>query len=183
MREKLEKLLELLAVNYVLSPYETMPWSHYDETKGITCSAEVRMGPDYEDVEAEIQFFYDDKEDEEGSDGTGENAGPAKSPIIGGRQQILWMRGTPVTDDLWAPKILRVQGKSYVNEFHGWEDKGCEFFRNCVQALQMGEIPDIDEMVESTMRDDSWGGGRGKRGRVGKKSPKIKPAQLLGMKK
>ena len=35
MRVELEEMLEKLGVNYVLSPYETMPWVHYDEKKGI----------------------------------------------------------------------------------------------------------------------------------------------------
>ena len=188
MREKLDKFLGKLAVSYVLSPYETMPWSHYDEEKGITCSAEVRMGPDNEDVEAEIQFLYDeqpeeeDEEDKSSSSGEEDDKKPFKNPIINGREQILWMRAMPALEDQWSPKMLRIKGKDYVNEFHGWEEKGCEFFSSCVQAIQMGELPDVDEMIEDKMKDDSWGGG-GRRGRVGKKSPKIKPAQLLGMKK
>ncbi len=186
MREKLDKFLEKLAVNYVLSPYETMPWSYYDEDRGITCSAEVRMGPDYEDIEAEIQFLYDDPPEEEDENaGDSDNTGQApahKTIIIDGREQILWMRAEPAMEDVWTPKLLRIKGKNYVNEFHEWEEKGCEFFCSCVQSIQMHEIPDIDQLIDDKMKDDSWGGG-GRRGKIGKKSPKIKPAQLLGMKK
>ena len=170
MREKLDTLLQKLGVSYVLSPYETMPWSHYDEEQGLTCSAEVRMSPAGDDIESEIQFFQDETEDDE------------ETGSAGGREQILWMRCEPSGQDEWAVKQLRVKGKDYVNEFGGWEEKGCELFRSCIEALQMGEIPDIEELVENTMRDDSFGGG-GRRGKVGRKSPKIKPAQLMGMKK
>lgn len=180
MRLELEKLLQNLGVSYVLSPYETQPWLVYDEGKGLTCSAEVRMGPSGEDLEAEIQFLHDEKEESE----EGETDGDSGSAIISpdGRQQILWMRAQPVTDNKWTVKLLRIKDKDYVNEFHEWEEKGCEFFLSCVEALQMGEIPDIDILIEDKMKDDSmWGGGR--RGKIGRKSPKVKPASLLGMKK
>ena len=76
MRFELKKLMEKLGVNRVLAPYETQPWFHYDSTKGITCSAEVRMGPGNEDIEAEIQFLKD-----EGSEGGQE--GPKGSRSAG----------------------------------------------------------------------------------------------------
>lgn len=46
----------------------------------------------------------------------------------------------------------------------------------------MNEIPDIDMLIEDKMKDDSFGGG-GRRGKIGRKSPKVKPAALMGMKK
>ncbi len=183
MRVPLNKLMENLGVSYVLSPYETRPWLVYNEERGITCSAEVRMGPTSEDVEGEIQFLHDEvDEDSEESGDSGEEG--EEGPIISadGREQILWMRCQPIIEDQWTVKLLRIKGKDYVNEFHDWEAKGCEFFLSCVEALQMGELPDIDTLIEDKMRDDSmWGGGR--RGKIGRKSPKIKPASLLGMKK
>jgi hypothetical protein len=44
----------------------------------------------------------------------------------------------------------------------------------------MGELPDIDALISQHLVDDSLYGGGG-RGRVGRKSPKVKPGQLLGM--
>lgn len=175
MRIELEKLLEKLGVNYVLSPYETMPWFYYDETQATTCSAEIRMGPAGDDIEAEIQLLKDEEEDDTG-DGDGETTSS------GGREQILWMRATPSGPDQWGPKQLRIKDHDYVNEFNGWEGKGCDFFRACVESLQMEEIPDFDDMIEEHMKDDSFYGG-GRRGRIGRKSPNVKPGQLLGMKK
>jgi len=72
--------------------------------------------------------------------------------------------------------------KSYVNEFHDWEGKGCDLFRATIESLQMGEIPDFDNLIDENMQEDSLYGG-GRRGRIGRKSPNIKPGQLLGMKK
>ncbi len=180
MRLELVKLLEKLGVAHTLSPYETHPWLVYDEAKGVTCSAEVRMGPGGDDIEAEIQLLHDEKDDDEETGDSEEEDG--KTILPGGREQILWMRCEPVITDQWTVKLLRIKDKDYVNEFHDWEGKGCEFFLSCVESLQMGEIPDIDELVEDKMKDDSmWGGGS--RGRIGRKSPKVKPGALMGMKK
>lgn len=164
MRLTLKKLLENLGVDRVLMPYETQPWVHYDAAKAMTCSAEVRIGPGAEDLEAEIQFLKD-----EGSDAS--NAG-----ALG---QIMHMRAIPHNDGMWEAQHLRVKGKDYTNEIHEWDLKGCNFFRAVIGALLMGVVPDIDELIEKELSDDDgWGGGRGK---VGRKAPKIKPAQLMGL--
>lgn len=166
MRIELKKLLENLGVGHVLSPYETRPWFHYDTEKGLTCSAEVRMGPGSEDLEAEIQFLKDS-----GEEGHAGAAG-----------QIMRMRAVPHNDNKWSPQYLFVKGKDYTNEIYDWENKGCNFFRAVVEALQMGVTPDIDDLIEKELSDDDGFGGGG-RGRIGRKSPKIKPAALMGMNK
>lgn len=168
MRLPLHKILEKLGVGYILSPYETCPWVMYDDAKKITCSAEVRMGNDGLDLEAELQFLYDEDE-------TGDSSG------FGRREQILWMRIEPFASE-WSPKLLRIKGKDYVNAFHDWEGKGCDFFLTCVESIKMNVLPNIDALVEEKMQDDEGGGG-GRRGRVGRKAPKINPSQLMGMKK
>ncbi|MGB4108130.1 MAG: hypothetical protein WBK55_10110 [Alphaproteobacteria bacterium] len=165
MRYELKNLMEKLGVNRVLSPYETQPWLHYDTARGIACSAEVRMGPDSEDIEAEIQML----KDAPGEDGKT-------------TEQIMLMKILPGGDKLWMPTDLRVRSESYVNKIYDWEGKGCNFFRACIQAIQMSDLPDIDALIEQELGDDDdWGGG--KRGKIGRKAPKIKPAQLLGIKR
>jgi hypothetical protein len=190
MRTDLKTLLEKLGVNHVLSPYETHPWFFYDEGRGLTCSAEVRMGPSGDDVEAEIQFLYDEgrepEETETATEGetSSETGGATTSPkmkiIPGVPFQILRMRAIPI-EGFWSPKELRVKGEDYKNKIYDWEGKGCNFFRACVEALAMSEIPNIDELIDRELDDDDGFGG--KKGRIGRKAPKIKPAQLLGMKK
>ena len=165
MRTPLKDLLQKLGVNRVLSAYETNPWMHYDEDQGITCSAEVRMGPSCTDLEAEIQFLYDDPE-----------AAHKSNP-----QQIMVMRAVPTMGDLWAPKTMHVQGNHLSETLGGWEEKGCNFFLACVQALQMGELPNIEELVKKELPDDD--DAKGGRGRIGRKSPKVNSSALLGMKK
>lgn len=180
MRVPLEKLMEKLGVDRTLSPYETQPWFHYEDERGITCSAEVRMGPGGDDVEAEIQFLYDDGAGQPPPNEAGSGDGNAGTQ--GGPQQIMRMRAVPVSSGEWSPTDLKVKGESFVNKIYNWEEKGCDFFRACIQSIQMGDLPNVDELVAQELSDDGGGGG-GKSGRIGRKSPKIKPAQLLGVKK
>lgn len=166
MRLEIKKILEKLGVHKPLLAYETHPWFHYDEEKGITCSAEVRMGPGAQDAEAEIQFLYDEPEEHDKTN----------------PEQIMLMRIKPVTEYLWSPHFLKIRGEDYVNKIGKWEEKACELFKSCIQSLQMGELPNIDELIEKEMADDSDGRG-GRRGRIGRKSPKVKPQALMGIKK
>lgn len=188
MRVELQELLDALGVDRILSPYETQPWYHYDAEQGITCSAEVRMGPDSDDLEAEIQFVYDEPqeeiietEEEEDSKSGSSSGGEPETRMIT-YKQIMLMRALPVRDDLWSPRMLFVKGKDFTNAFGDWDKKSCEFFKACIGALLMSEIPDVDELIEKELSDsDRWGGGRS--GRIGRKSPNVKPGALLGMKK
>jgi hypothetical protein len=163
MRLTLHELMEKLGVDRELSPYETFPWSASDPD-GRTCSAEVRMNPDGDEVEAEIQMLLDDPE-------------PGKSPV----EQVLWLKATPHVQTKWAVGQLRIRAENWENKVYNWEEKCCNFFRAVAAALALGNIPDIDELIEREMRakerfGDQRGGGAGK-------SPKIRPAQLLDMKK
>lgn len=207
MRIALKELMEKLSVGYELSPYETCPWMYYDEEKQITCSAEVRMGPGASDIEAEVQFLMDDdapyEEEDEGEEETGRTGsiaaglalGPGeeieeeksakKAPEFptlkpGMQQQILYMQILPSTGE-WKPEKLRIKGKNYVNEVGDWEGRGCEVFTACVQSIMMDELPDIDKLIKEKMEE--FGGSGGRRGRIGRKSPKVNTSALLGMKK
>jgi len=179
MRVPLKELLEKLAVRHILTPYESAPWVHYDEDKGITCSAEVRMGPDGDELEAEIQFLYDEKDedDETEDDDTKDEKGDEET----GQKQKFYMRVRKAKEETWSPRSLLVNREDHVNELPEWEEKACALFQACIQAMQMDTLPEIDDLIEKHLRDDSYGGRSG-RGRIGRKSPKVKPGQLLGMK-
>ena len=146
-----------------MSAYETCPWSVYNEEKAATCSAEVRMGCDADEIEAEIQIVYDNPE-------------PGKPAL----EQILWLLSKPQTVSKWSIKVLRVKNEDKVNAFHNWDEKSCNFFSAVVQELKMGVFPDIEELLKKEM-DESGSGHATMRG-GGSKSPKIRPQQLLGMK-
>lgn len=165
MRVTLKDLMDRLAVGYVLGPYETYPWSCYNAEKGMTCSAEVRMGPDADEVEAEIQIMYDTP--------------PAGKSAM---EQICYIHSRPGSGDgLWEILALRLKGEPLKEEIYNWQEKSCTFFAAVARALAMDEIPDIDELIEDIFHNyerfhDQYGGGGGK-------SPKIRPSQLLDIKK
>ncbi len=159
MRIKYKELMEKLGTGHELSPYETRPWFLQDEEKGVTCSAEVRVGPGMEDVELEIQFLHD-----------GSNSGDDDD--YSEPEQIMMMRFLPTKDQLWSESVMFVKGEDYANKIYNWGERGCEFFCLCIGALQMGEIPDIDELIKEHLTDNK-SGGRGRRGRVGKKGFKM----------
>ncbi len=169
MRIKYKELMEKLGVGHELSPYETRPWFLHDEEQGITCSAEVRVGPGAEDVELEIQFLHDEENTNDDSDTYHEP------------EQIMMMRFVPTKDMLWSESIMLLKGNSYANQIYNWGERGAEFFCICIGALQMGEIPDIDELIQDHLTD-SKSGGRGRRGRVGKKGLKMQQQPPMGMK-
>lgn len=179
MRVEYKELMDKLGVGYELSPYETRPWYMYDSVRGIACSAEVRVGPGAEDVEAEIQFLYDDRE--EGEEETGGEEGGDSGPRPQGVVQMLLLRVMPFRDKLWTPTLFVVKGENFTAKIYDWESRGCQFFQDCIQAIQMDELPNIDDMIDNDLDDAK--GGRGKRGRVGKKAPKVNPAALMGMKR
>lgn len=160
--------MEKLGLDRILAPYETQPWFFYDDEKGITCSAEVRMGPRYEDVEAEVQFI----KDEDDSEGEGES---------GGYEQIMRLRAEPSVAGAWTTKQLRVKGKNLENLMYNWEEKGCDFFYACVQSMLIGELPDIENLAKQHLHNKEGEGG-GRRGRVGRKSPKMSNKKGMGMK-
>jgi hypothetical protein len=163
MRLSLKDLSNKLGVGYELSSYETCPWSVYDGTLGITCSAEVRMNGDGDELEAEIQTMYDTPPE-------------GKLPV----EQTFYALFKPATADGWDLKQMKVRGQDPDTSVYNWEEKYCSFFESCVQELKMGNVPDIDELLEREVHggerfsDSSRGGGS--------KAPKIKPQKLLGMK-
>ncbi len=163
MREELINLLERLGVNYVLGGYQTHPWSHMDSDAGKTCSAEVRMGPDEDDLEIELQMIHDIPPED-------------TLPI----EQIMYMVAKKQTDDKWEIKVLNIKGESQANAVNGWQQKACKLFRECTRKLIAEEIPDFDELLQEIFKEDSKFGGS--TGQGGGKQPKIRPNQLLDMK-
>jgi hypothetical protein len=163
MRADLNELMDKLGVGYILSPYETCPWSAHDPESGVTASAEVRMDNEGREIEAELQFLYDDPE-------------PGKPPM----EQMIWIFAKPVVQAKWSPLMLRIKGQDEPSDVYEWEAKGCNLFNAAVQEIKMGNVPDIDDLIEREMggderfRDSRRGGGS--------KAPKIKPQALLGLK-
>lgn len=172
MRVEYKELMEKLGTGHILSSYETRPWFVYDEEQGITCSAEVRVGPGTEDVEAEIQYLHDEEDTRYDDDSQ-----------FGAPQQIFIMRLTPSKEQIWSGQHLYVNGENYTNQIHNWDERGCNFFCAFIAALQMGELPNIEELIDNELTDKSRSGRGGRRGRVGKKGFKVEQKPVsMGMK-
>ena len=163
MRVTLKELMEKLGIGYTLSAYETFPWSASDAHSEKTCSAEVRMSPDADEIEAEIQIFYD-------------NPTEGKASI----EQILWFRAAPHVQDKWSISHLRIRREDWNNKVYNWEEKSCNLFRAIVTELELGRIPDIGALIEREMNTKERFGGS--QGGGGGKSPKIRPEQIMNMK-
>ncbi len=151
----------LLGVGYDMSPCEIYPWSVHNPQKGETCSAEVRVGFNGEEVEAEILMVYDE---------------PRNGRTI---DQILHLRAVP-KDNKWSVIHLRIKSEDKKGAVFDWETKSCKFFAACVQEIMQGSMPDFDALLEQEFHDNErmGGGGRG-----GRKAPKMRADQVLGMKK
>lgn len=163
MRVTLKELLDSLGVGEILSAYETCPWSAYDEEKGITCSAEVRMNSDADELEAEMQLMHDIPEED-------------KPPV----EQVFYLTAKPSAAGKWDIKDVKIRGEGNKNGLYAFEEKAVDFFHACVQELKMDKVPDIDEIMAREMKNNERYGGGAQGG--GNKSPKIKPQALLGMK-
>ncbi len=164
MRAPLKNLLEKLGVGYVLTSYQTHPWSYIDHDKGQTCSGEVRMNPDENEFEVELLMMYD-------TPPTGQ------APIV----QLLYMVAKAENDGEWEIKSLKIKNEDKTNAISGWGQKACKLFRECIKKMIAEEMPDFDALFEEIFKEDTGFGGS--TGQGGGKKPKIKPGQLLDMKK
>lgn len=164
MKMTFRELMDKLGIGRALTPYETCPYNVYDGAQGITCNAEIRMGNAANAVEGEVQIMYDTP--------------PAgEAPM----KQILWFKVTPKLGDDWATREARLRGTAIDTGIYNWEEKCCIFFSELTRFMKMEQVPNIEELIEEVFNTrerfhDQHGGGGGK-------SPKIKPAQLLGIKK
>ena len=161
MRVTLKELMDALGVGYELSAYETCPWSVYSSEKALTCSAEVRMNHDADEIEAEIQIMHDTP--------------PADGNMIVRKFYAMFK---PSNDQKWEAKTVAVLDKDGEG-IYDYATKACAFFNACIQELKMDKIPDFEEIYEREITSkERFAGGRG----GGSKSPKVKPGQLLNMK-
>lgn len=166
MRVSKKELMDKLGVGYELGPYETHPWSCYESESGQTCSAEVRMDPDGTELEAEIQMMYDDPPP------------PGKPPM----EQIFWIRSKPSqTSGEWEINDLKLRGGPLEEDIYNWQEKSCNFFNAVIQELQTDSMPDIEELIDMHFHNRERLGDQRQGG--GGKAPKIKPGQLMDMKK
>lgn len=163
MRMTFTELMEKLGIPQGLTPYEACPFNVYNAEKGITCNAEARMDGDPNAVEVEVQIMYD-----------------TPQPDGAMMKQIIWFVVKPQIGQDWATRDARLNAQPIDRNIYNWDEKCCTFFSELLRFLKIDQVPDIDALVDEVFHsrerfNDQMGGGGGK-------SPKIKPAQLLGMK-
>ncbi len=163
MRISLRELLDKLGVGYILAAYDSCPWSAYDDEKGISCNAEVRMDADGIELETELLFMRDEPQGDE-------------KPV----ERIYFLKAIPANGGQWDVKEVLIKGEGNTNDTYAFEEKSVDFFNACVQELKMDKIPDIDALLEKYMKNNERFGKKG--GSGGNKAPKIKPAAVMGMK-
>lgn len=162
MRIKFKELMTKLGVAHEMQPYETAPWSHYDDEKEITYSGEARMNTCGEECEAEFQIWHD-------------TPPPGKTAL----DQVVYIQAK-LHKGMWEIDMVKIRGENYVNKFYDWDNKACNLFRALCQDVGMGQSPDVDALIKEHMRESKSGSQRGE---GGSKSPRIRPEQLLEMKK
>lgn len=160
----LKELTDKLGVGYLLNAYETCPWSLSDSGQSLTCSAEVRMGNDADELEAELQLVHDQPMDDQKA-----------------VEQVFFFYTKLQPHGKWSGKIMRIKGQDYVDKIPMWEEKGCNFFNACVQELKMGQMPNIEDLIDREINENG-GETKNMRGGGTSKAPKVRPQKLLGMK-
>ncbi len=139
----------------------------------------IKYGPGGQDeiIESDGKSDTDDTDDDQ-------EEKPKRGPILGpdGPEQILIMRFVPNNDAEWQGLFLFVRGESYHDKISNWDERGAAFFCDFISALQMNELPDVDELIEEHLVDKKRR-RRGRRGRVGKKGFKVEQKGMtMGMK-
>ncbi len=145
----LKEMLDKMGIPYVMGPYETNLWTHTDGDSCVTASADVAMSPYAEELESQILFFYDKPPE-------------GKNPT----DQVFKAKAVPKSKGNWSFDVLDIKGECHKDKVPDWEKNTCDFFRACCQALQRGEIPDIDELLDEEFFKSKgrFGGRRGGRG-------------------
>lgn len=164
MKISLKELLNKLGVDRLLLAYEIERYAHTDSESGDTVNAEIRMGFDGEEVEIELLYIRANPKETE------REVDPVFSMLATMRHK----------EKKFYIDSLRIHLEDCANAVSDWENKACNFFKACIMKIKQGEMPDIEELLE---KEFFGGSGRsGLRGSGGRKSPKIRPEKIMGMK-
>ena len=161
MKVSLNKMMENLGIDHVLTAFESDMHQTYDAATSATCSAEVRMGPpDAHELEVEVQIFRDNPQEGE-------------LPF----EQIMYLVIKPKMGQEWEPVLLKVRNEDMTGGFGDWEGGACDFYRAVTYHLKMDEFPDIDDLIDEHLDGEKGHAGRAGRRGGGRKNPKFKPPQ------
>lgn len=163
MRAILRDILDKLSVDQELKAYDSESWAVFDDENNVSCTAEVMMNSDADELTADIQFMRDFPKGDE-------------KPM----EQVLHIIAVPAVQGKWDIKTATFKGENRGGDSYNWEGKCADLFSACVQELKMDKIPDIDALAEKELKDDERFGGT--KGGGGRKSPQMKNQNNMKMK-
>ena len=166
MRNSLQKILADMGFKTELKPYETHPWDYLNTQEDTDFSAEVALNGDGTVFGAEIQMIRN---------ASGKNGGAEVTLVF-------WMRAMKERDGLFRITGMRVNGNHMEDRYLDWEEKGCKFFRKCIQAIRTGQIPDFKSLEKAIFKESDKSGslfrGSGSRALKAKNIPRMKTGHI-----
>jgi hypothetical protein len=151
MRASLENILKKFGVEYVLRPYETMPFDYFNAEKGYDVMAEISLSGDQKTLTAALQHIV--HKDDGDMD----------------VKQVFYCMAELEPDQLYMPRQLRILGKVMTDKVN-WFESGCRYFKQCTALIKKGTVPDYDAILKATFGEatkeetgESFSGGSGSR--------------------
>ena len=151
MRDTLDKILQKFGIDYVLRPYETIPFDYFNSDKGYDVMAEIGLSGDKRILTAAIQHI--------------EHADDGDMKV----KQIYQFQAELEPGDVYMPKVLRILDKDTTGKAN-WFDGGCRFFKQCTALIKKNTAPDFEAIYKATFGEtgkdsagEAFSGGSGSR--------------------
>lgn len=142
MRGPLDQILQKFGIDYVLRPYETMPFDYFNAEKGIDIMAEVSLAGDKRALTVAIQKI------------THTPGGDLQV------KQVYTFQANLEPGDVYMAKQLRILDKDMTEKFN-WFENGCRFFKQCTALIKKNTAPDFDAIFKATFGDAAGGDSQG----------------------
>lgn len=160
MKATLSQLMDSLAIETQMGPYDSHMWSADDDDRGVMCTAQASMNGEGDEMDVTIDVTH-----------------TKPKPDTPEHEQTMFFHLKQDNNKKWTPDILRIKRDLMHSKIFDWEKKACDFFVAVVAALKRDTVPDLDEMIERFFKaTDNFATGTGG---GGKRNPTIKPEQLL----
>lgn len=160
MKATAQQLSDHLGLDAPLGPYDSRMWSADDNDKGLTCTAQVAVNAEGDEMDVTIDITHF-----------------TPKPDTPMNEQFMVFHIKQDINKKWSPDILRIKREIYHGKHYDWEKKACDLFVTVTASLARNAVPDFDELLERFFKaGDGFGSGTAG---GGKRNPTIKPEQLL----
>jgi hypothetical protein len=151
MRATLDIILKKFGVDYILRPYESIPFDYFNADKGYDVMAEISLSGDQKTLTAALQHITH----------TADGDMQVK--------QVFQFMAEIEPDKLYMPRQLRILGQNVTDKVN-WFENGCRYFKQCTALIKKGTAPDYDAILKATFGEQSkegtgeaFSGGSGSR--------------------